>query len=222
MSTAVPLAVASNESDLPVTDRILSTIRDQITEGRLPPGTALVEQEWTQALDVSRNTLREAFRLLCREGLAVHFRHRGVVVRSLTRLDVRDIYRVRRTLELQALSRDEPFEENELGVMRDAVTRAEAASEAGDWRTVGTYSLLFHRHIVTTLQSPLIDTFFKTILAQLRLVFASAPDEQRFQKPWVAEDRRIFQSIEACQFGVAHERLAEYLTRSEHALLDYL
>ncbi|WP_321871207.1 GntR family transcriptional regulator [Paraburkholderia tropica] len=207
---------------MPVTDRILSAIRDQITEGRLPPGTALVEQEWTQALDVSRNTLREAFRLLCREGLAVHFRHRGVVVRSLTRQDVRDIYRVRRTLELQALSRDEPFEENELGAMRDAVAQAEAAAEVGDWRTVGTHSLLFHRYIVTTLQSPLIDAFFKTILAQLRLVFASAPDERRFQKPWVVKDRRILQSIEAGQFVVAHERLTEYLTQSEHALLDHI
>ena len=74
-----------------VTERIVTQIRDKIICGDLPPGTALTEAELTKAYDVSRNTLREALRQICREGLAVHYRHRGVVVRTLTRTDVRDI-----------------------------------------------------------------------------------------------------------------------------------
>ena len=219
-STVTPLA--AQEPEQSVTDRILSTIRNEIIEGKLPPGTALVENDLTQAHEVSRNTLREALRLLCREGLAVHYRHRGVIVRTLTRHDVRDIYRVRRTLELQALMREDPIEEDEIAAMRDAVVHAQAAADEGDWRSVGTYSLLFHRRIVQLLGSPLFDTFFTTILAQLRLVFASAPDERRFQRPWIAKDQQILELIANGRTAEASAALADYLKQSEHALLDYL
>ncbi|BCG03202.1 GntR family transcriptional regulator (plasmid) [Paraburkholderia sp. PGU19] len=222
--TSVKSAPAQSvaEADQSVTDRILTTIRDDIIEGKLLPGTALVENELTQLHDVSRNTLREALRLLCREGLAVHYRHRGVIVRTLTRHDVRDIYRVRRTLELQALVREEPIEEADLALMREAIRCAQEALEREDWRAVGTYSLLFHRHIVRLLHSALFDAFFTTILAQLRLVFGAAPDEKRFQTPWVAKDQRIFALIERGHLDKAQAALADYLTESEHAMLDYL
>lgn len=222
--TSVKSAPAQSvaEADQSVTDRILTTIRDDIIEGKLLPGTALVENELTQLHDVSRNTLREALRLLCREGLAVHYRHRGVIVRTLTRHDVRDIYRVRRTLELQALVREEPIEEADLALMREAIRCAQEALEREDWRAVGTYSLLFHRHIVRLLHSTLFDAFFTTILAQLRLVFGAAPDEKRFQTPWVAKDQRIFALIERGHLDKAQAALADYLTESEHAMLDYL
>jgi len=215
-------AAPAAEADQSVTDRILTTIRDEIIEGKLLPGTALVENDLTQLHDVSRNTLREALRLLCREGLAVHYRHRGVIVRTLTRHDVRDIYRVRRTLELQALAREAPIEEDDLALMREAIRCAQEAVEREDWRAVGTYSLLFHRHIVRLLDSALFDAFFTTILAQLRLVFASAPDEKRFQKPWVMKDQKIFALIERGNLDKAQAALADYLTESEHAMLDYL
>ena len=46
-------------------------------------------------LRVSRNTLREAFRLLSHEGLLVHELHRGVFVRELDEADLVDLYRLR-------------------------------------------------------------------------------------------------------------------------------
>jgi DNA-binding GntR family transcriptional regulator len=205
-----------------VADRLLTAIRDDIIAGKLPPGTPLVENDLTQAHGVSRNTLREALRLLCHEGLAVHYRHRGVIVRTLTRHDVRDIYRVRRTLELQALARDEPIGDDDLAAMRNAVAHSASAARDENWRCVGTYSLLFHRRIVHLLGSPLFDTFFMTILAQLRLVFASAPDEQRFQRPWVAKDQHLIELVSSGRTLEAGAALADYLKQSEDALLDYL
>jgi DNA-binding GntR family transcriptional regulator len=55
-------------------------LRTHIMEGLFPPGTRLSEEVLGQALGVSRNTLREAFRLLCHERLAVHQMNRGIFV----------------------------------------------------------------------------------------------------------------------------------------------
>ena len=62
--------------------RVAEILRSHVTEGRLPPGTRLSEEDIGAALGVSRNTLREAFRLLAHERLLVHEFNRGVFVRK--------------------------------------------------------------------------------------------------------------------------------------------
>src|SRR5581483_9844364 len=92
-----PLAAASSfRIDRSSTaERVADVLRELITRGDLPAGTALREQQLVSSLDVSRNTLREAFRLLSRERLVVYHLHRGVSVRELDEHDVEDLYRTR-------------------------------------------------------------------------------------------------------------------------------
>src|SRR5258707_808947 len=80
-------------------ERVAGILRDRVIEGFFPPGTRLSEEAIGEALGVSRNTLREAFRLLAHEHLLVHELNRGVFVRTLTKEDVVALYRVRRVLE---------------------------------------------------------------------------------------------------------------------------
>lgn len=60
--------------------RCARTVRELITAGRLGPGEQLVEQSLVEVCGVSRNTLREGYRILADEGLVVHVPHRGVFV----------------------------------------------------------------------------------------------------------------------------------------------
>ena len=80
--------------------QLLLEMREDIIGGRLLPGTALVEAELVKAYNASRNTIREALHQLDREGLATYVRHKGVMVRRLGLAEVRDLFTVRRTLEL--------------------------------------------------------------------------------------------------------------------------
>ncbi len=204
-----------------VTDLAAARIRDDIVEGLLPPGRQLVEAELVERLGVSRNTLREAFRQLCREGLAEHHRHRGVTVRQVTAGDVREFFAVRRLLEPQAVAGAPcPMPPAVLAAMRACVDDAAAAAERREWRAVGTHSLRFHGHIVRLAGSPQLDGFFATILAQLRLTFAVHPDEGAFQAPWIARDRTILDRIAADDRAGAAAALHRYLDDSEAALLD--
>src|SRR5690606_25082731 len=80
-------------------ERVSAILRSRIADGYFPPGTRLSEDGIGGALGVSRNTLREAFRLLTHERLLVHELNRGVFVRVLAVEDVEDIYRTRRLVE---------------------------------------------------------------------------------------------------------------------------
>src|SRR5215467_2423592 len=95
-----------------VADQVASVLRQRILKGELRPGMPLQEVPLAASLGVSRNTMREATRILSLEGLLKRSVHRGVAVSQLSLKDVEEIYHLRRMLELPAIlaARDGPSE----------------------------------------------------------------------------------------------------------------
>lgn len=207
-------------SGLSLADHITLELRADIIGGRLLPGRALVEGDLVIAYNASRNTIREALHRLGQEGLTLYVRNKGVMVRQLGADQLRDLFQVRRTLELQAISASRPLREYQSDHMIDAIEAAQLAREREDWRAVGTHSLRFHQHIVGLLRSPLFDEFFTNVVAQLRLVFSAAPDESRFQAPWLERDRHIHDLLVEGDKPGAYDALSDYLDDSEQQLLE--
>jgi DNA-binding GntR family transcriptional regulator len=77
----------------------VEAIRAEIISGRLAPGTRLIERELCEQLDVSRNTLREAYRQLEAEGFIVVVPHRGPTVSEMSDREARGLFEVREALE---------------------------------------------------------------------------------------------------------------------------
>jgi DNA-binding GntR family transcriptional regulator len=204
---------------LPAFERVASLIRDELIAGQLHAGQTLVEMDLAERLTASRNTVREALRQLLCEGLVTYQRNKGVTVRMMERTDIKDIYVIRRTLELQAINGGRYIKQEALARMLSSIETVESASRDDDWATAATHSLRFHQAIVSILGSRRFDSFFASIIAQLRLLFASAPDEKFFQQPWVERDRTIYQFLQAGQRDDAVELLTHYLDDSEQALL---
>ncbi len=204
---------------LPAFERVASLIRDELIAGQLHAGQTLVEMDLSERFDTSRNTVREALRQLLCEGLVTYQRNKGVTVRLMERSDIKDIYIIRRTLELQAINGGRYIKQEALGKMLAAIETVESASRDDDWATAATYSLRFHQAVVSILGSRRFDSFFASVIAQLRLLFASAPDEKFFQQPWVERDRAIYRFLQAGQRDEAVQLLSQYLDDSEQALL---
>ncbi|AKA85331.1 Transcriptional regulator, GntR family [Pseudomonas synxantha] len=184
----------------------------------------LIEKDLVTAYNASRNTIREALHRLGQEGLTRYVRNKGVMVRRLEREEVRDLFVVRRTLELQAIAQSGPLTDAQSGRMQSAIEATTLAREREDWRAVATHSLVFHQQIVALMGSPLFDEFFAQVIAQLRLVFCAAPDEQRFQSPWLERDREIYGLLAEHNRPAASEAMSLYLDDSEHlslALFDH-
>lgn len=80
----------------------LTALRNGIATGRYKLGRRLVEAELVADLNVGRSTIREALRRLAGEGLVEIVRHRGAIVRRLTRRDVANLMLIRQTLEATA------------------------------------------------------------------------------------------------------------------------
>jgi len=78
-------------------------IRQAIIDGVYGPGQRLTERELTEQLNISRHPVRDALRLLAREGFVELHRNRGAQVSSIDASIVREVYAIRRTLGHLAL-----------------------------------------------------------------------------------------------------------------------
>ncbi|WP_433871823.1 GntR family transcriptional regulator [Saccharopolyspora sp. CA-218241] len=100
MSLDVPALAGVDRQTL--REQSLRKLREAISSGQLEPGTRLIETELSEALSVSRGTLREALRHLVQEGLVVADERGKLLVRALTPDEVREIFAVRGALEALA------------------------------------------------------------------------------------------------------------------------
>jgi len=215
----VPLSAV--EEIMPSAERVAASLRDEILSGALPPGTPLRETALAAEFAVSRNTFREGLRLLGAEGLIEAQLYKGAVVAAVSEARIRDLYLVRRTIELRAVEESGAASAAALDAVEDAVRLTERAAAQGDWRLVGTASLRFHEALVATLGSPMLDGFFHGVTAQQRLAFAAAADEADFQEPWTSRDREICDLVRAGFRAAAGAALRRYLDDSERMLLRH-
>lgn len=84
---------------LPLRDVVFEQLRTKIMQGELAPGTRLMEIGLAEQLGVSRTPVREAIRMLEKEGLAVILPRRGAHVAAVSPRQLEDMLEVRRTLE---------------------------------------------------------------------------------------------------------------------------
>jgi len=99
--TAVEGAVAfrlfADKSDptLTVPEQIAARIGDRILDGLMPSGSRIGEQELAAEFSVSRGPIREALRILEREGLVTILARRGAIVTELSPDELRELQEIR-------------------------------------------------------------------------------------------------------------------------------
>jgi DNA-binding GntR family transcriptional regulator len=200
-------------------ERVSDILRSRIAEGFFPPGSRLSEDGIGGALGVSRNTLREAFRLLTHERLLVHELNRGVFVRVLTVADVEDIYRTRALVECAVVRGlgEPPYV---LDGLAGAVTAGQLATAENDWKRLGTANVHFHRELVALARSARTDELMRGVFAELRLAFHVVDDPRRLHEPYLVSNRQILRTLRAGDRNEAEKQLSVYLADSLRRVVE--
>ena len=193
-------------------------MRQKIVHGEFAPGQRLSEAALSEHLQISRNTLREVFRLLTKEGLLRHEPNRGVSVAVPSIASIIDIYRVRRLIRVSGdgpgLPRNPAIQH-----MRRAVEAGQTCRDNADWQGVGTANMEFHMAIVELADSERLNTMFAHLLAELRLAFGLLNDPEFLHAPYVEMNVKILELFEAGKLAEAAAALNDYLVHSERIVL---
>lgn len=200
-------------------ERVADLLRTFVIDGELAPGVRLSEEKLSRKYEVSRNTLREAFRLLSRERLLVHHMHRGVFVNRPTSEDVRDLFNARRSLELPAVRGAAGATAELVRAVGAAVDEGERARAQEDWWRMGSANMRFHEALAALAGSARINEFMRQVLAETRLVFHVMAAPREFHDPYLKWNRRIHLALAEGDADTAFAELTEYLDTSENQLV---
>lgn len=133
-------------------EAIVQSIKAQILDGTLPPGTRLREVELAEAHGVSRQSMRAALAVLSGLGLTIQLPHRGVWVRDLSADDIEDLYKVRFLIEAEAVRfvTTNPVTWTRL---QACIDRLERLSPTAGWSEVIDADWSFHHEAVRCVDS---------------------------------------------------------------------
>lgn len=201
--------------------RVADRLRSQIEDGTHLPGAKLAEQSLAEALDVSRNTLREAFTALDAEGLVRRVPYRGVFVKRPSVEDIAELYRTRRILEPAAALWGE-LSPSALERMRGIVAEALAARDRSDVPAMAAANEDLHRAIVAMTGAAMLIETMEQVLAQARLVFFTMPDRVQFHASFAVANAALVELLAAGDRQRAAEELRVYLDRAERELLAHV
>ncbi|HEY7013488.1 MAG TPA: GntR family transcriptional regulator [Streptosporangiaceae bacterium] len=190
----------------PAAEQAAAALREAILSGRILPGTPLREVAIAAELGVSRNTVREAARVLGSEGLIRYEMNRGATVADITRQDVDDIYAARLALELAGVdalvSGRDPAALARLAELtsqiEDAVARRDVAAATEADR-------LFHAALVAATGSARLRRFHAQLQQEQRLALSLAERSSR-ELGRSADDHR--QLLDALSGGSDQARAA--------------
>jgi len=134
---------------LSLVDSIYETLLEAIVSGQLPHGSELNSVSLAKQLEVSRTPLREALRLLERDGLVHQEGNHKARVAEFSADDIREIYEVRLQLEAAAAERAaKRITADELAKLRAEADALSRNIRDIDWcEKAITYDLNFHEAI---------------------------------------------------------------------------
>ena len=130
---------------------IYSALRERILSNDIAPGTRLVMRDVANQYEASDIPVREALRMLERDGLVETAPYRGARVTTLTAKEVEETYFIRSHLESIATGlAAERITDAEMGQLDVLMMEMRAAVDAQDGPTFSDINLEVHRTIVAS------------------------------------------------------------------------
>ena len=91
--------IFNDNTGMSLTSKIFNLLRDDILNDKYTEGEKIGEAKLAEELGVSRTPVREALKQLELDGIVENIPNRGVVVRSISKQDVEDIFTIRIAIE---------------------------------------------------------------------------------------------------------------------------
>jgi DNA-binding GntR family transcriptional regulator len=204
-------------------DEVAATLREQIFDGTLAPGSFVDEAALCEGLSISRTPLREALKVLTAEGLLRHEPRRGCFVNEVTERDLDEIFPVIALLEgrcaYEAARNASDAELHELDALHERLVRHAKARRINDYYATN--------HIIHEAIIQLADNrWLAQVIGDLRKILKLARLQQlhapgRLEQS-LSEHLAVFAALKARDSEGADAAMRTHMTRQREALREVM
>ena len=202
-------------------DEVAATLREQIFDGSLAPGSFVDEIALCERLSISRTPLREALKVLTAEGLLRHEPRRGCFVNEVTERDLDEIFPVIALLEgrcaYEAARNASDSELHELDALHERLVRHAKSKRINDYYAT---NHLIHEAIIKLADN----RWLAQVIGDLRKILKLARLQQlhapgRLEQS-LSEHLAVFAALKARDSDGADAAMRTHLTRQREALRE--
>lgn len=176
-------------------DKVYDTLEYNILSGAYTAGEIISETRLSQELGVSRTPIREAMSRLFHERL-IKESPSGTIVIGVTEKDVKDLFEVKRRVEVIATGRTaELISEEGLKALKENVEQQEFFAQKGDAIKVRDLDTAFHDIIYKECGSPTFESVLSPIHHKMMKYRRISLERSKRIIDSVAEHRGIYEAI---------------------------
>jgi len=205
-------------------EQIADRIGDDIVTGGYRPGQRIQEQHVAEAMGVSRGPVREALRILERDGLVVIHPRRGAQVTHLTVGEVKEIFDIR--MVLSALAAQLIIERGEAMLfarLKEMITRLKAiAAEDGDTEVYARQAYELSLFLATASGSARLESMMHALARQTlrysQLGLSTPERRRRSARLWT----RLLQAMRAGDRAETEALSRRLVTESRDKIIELL
>jgi DNA-binding GntR family transcriptional regulator len=193
-------------------------MREAIIQGEFAPGAPLFEVHLASQMGMSRTPVREALKVLARDGFVQSVPARGYIVPHRSMDDLRELFELREALEgTAARCAAQRASDAELAELEQLCVRYEHEQDWQRWAQIGTdFHNLLLRVARNTRLATILDSLNGQIIHSRRSVLRS--DAQR-RDAAIREHRAILDAVKARDADRAEARAREHVRLSYEATL---
>lgn len=207
-------------------DQIYEIIKEDIINQTYPHNTVLNEKKISQELSVSKTPVREALKALEAEGWVEYVPYKGILVKQMSLEDLKDVFRVRKALEVMVTEAVVQRITPPLLAELHASMQKQEALLVNDEPVVEEfidYDVEFHGILLKIAGSPLL----RDLIGQMRdksksfgmqAIFSS---RSRYTET-VLEHRRIYEAVAARDMEAAKNAMALHIDNTFNAAMQFI
>ncbi|MFC5585043.1 GntR family transcriptional regulator [Nitratireductor kimnyeongensis] len=198
-----------------------------LMQGVFRPGRLVTQREICDATGSPITAVREALKRLEGEGIVELIAKKGVILREITADEVREIYQLRKLVEVPAVRiyalNHDPEEvatlrRKTMEIINAPMETAEQRQALVQQRTQLDWGL--HQTFLRALQSSLVDTIFRNLETRQMLVRLQLPPRYLSHGEAFAEHHEILDAILERAPDKAAQLLADHLDTAKQRFLD--
>lgn len=200
-------------------DRVYNQLRAAIIDGRMTPGTTLLQEQLAEQMGVSRTPIRDALDRLTSEGLVTRSLGGRVSVAELSFQELREKYAVRRVLEGLALRlAAERLDTSRLENLRRYLREMREAVEQNAPLTVTEIGCDFHDTIIASCGNEFLIQTLQSLndsIRRYRRVAANIPGRA---EETLREHEQVFTALQSGDIQAADQLIQEHIAHSQQHL----
>ena len=200
-------------------DQVYERLEESILNGEYKPGDIITEKQLSAELGVSRTPIREALTRL-EHGNLVTDTSSGTVVRGINEEDVKDLYDVKKKIEVLAVRRAAKIiTDKNLEELREIIDQQRYYAEKGDGDKVRNLDTDFHDIIYSSCGSITFEGILSSVHHKLKKYRSNSLKSKSRLKASVVEHEEIYEALKARNSKAAELSMANHLENSYKGII---